>query len=379
MTIAYLMRPRTLFRDRFWPYLLLMNLLVGGVYSYAAGTQQGFSALTTRWEGERLSLRLTTDGSFGGKYGIDERSGGGTTLPKGPNETEARATVRIQRIDYHGWAGAYRLSNQAVELVFVPQIGRIMRYGYIGGKNVLWENPKLAGKTTDFSRPVTDWNNYGGDKLWPAPQAKWGWPPDPLLESSEQAVQILPGNRLLVTSQPSKTYGLRFIREIAFNPTGTGVTLRNVMVATGQNPVTWSVWEVTQVDDPAGAYLPLHRSARFPQGYIAFSGNKPEAGHVTIQAGKIRFRRQSARGAKIGAAAPAGWIRADWPGLQVEVSASYEAGQDYPDGGCAQEIWSNGDPDRYMEMELLSPIHTLKPGERYAFTTRWRLGHASVH
>ena len=35
--------------------------------------------------------------------------------------------VKIDRIEYHGWAGCYRVSNGSVELLYVPQVGRIMR------------------------------------------------------------------------------------------------------------------------------------------------------------------------------------------------------------------------------------------------------------
>src|SRR5438876_1195598 len=52
----------------------------------------------------------------------------------------ASADVSVQRMDYHGWKGCYRLANQACELIFVPQIGRIMKYGFLNGPNVLWEN-----------------------------------------------------------------------------------------------------------------------------------------------------------------------------------------------------------------------------------------------
>jgi len=39
----------------------------------------------------------------------------------------ARGAVTVKRINYQGWEGAYQLSNKTVELVFVSQIGRIMR------------------------------------------------------------------------------------------------------------------------------------------------------------------------------------------------------------------------------------------------------------
>ena len=61
---------------------------------------------------------------------------------------------------------AYRLTNGTVEAVVVPSIGRVMRWGKIGGPNLLWNND--PSKITE-----TGWKNYGGDKTWLSPQIYW--------------------------------------------------------------------------------------------------------------------------------------------------------------------------------------------------------------
>ena len=103
----------------------------------------------------------------------------------------AQAAVTVKTVTYNGWKGAVQMSNGTVEIVIVPQIGRIMRYGFVGGPNMLWNNIALAGKTTDLASASKDWNNYGGDKLWPAPQDRWAWPPDRVLDSAPQTVKKL--------------------------------------------------------------------------------------------------------------------------------------------------------------------------------------------
>ena len=60
------------------------------------------------------------------------------------------AEVTVERITYHGWADSWRMSNGAIDLVVVPRIGRIMRYGRVGGPNMLWENPDTIGKAADL-------------------------------------------------------------------------------------------------------------------------------------------------------------------------------------------------------------------------------------
>ncbi len=108
---------------------------------------------------------------------------------------------------YNGWKNATQIANGTVEVVVVPQIGRIMRYGFTGNANVLWNNTTLNGKVTDLNAPGKDWINYGGDKLWPAPQERWGWPPDRTLDSAPHTLKVLPNHHLLMTGPVCKASG----------------------------------------------------------------------------------------------------------------------------------------------------------------------------
>jgi len=284
-----------------------------------------------------------------------------------------RGDVSVTRMDYHGWKGAYRVSNNKVELVFVPQIGRIMRYAFVGGKNVLWENTSLRGKSVDTKNPPKEWQNFGGDKLWPAPQERWNWPPDPVLDGAAESVRILPNKHLLVTGHNSLKSGLRFIREIALDPTGTTVTLCNTIQNIGNQPDEWSVWEVAQTDEPDKVVLPTNSARNFPEGYYTFPSDPPLPEQISLTDGVVNFTRDRRHSAKIGADSSLGWIEAQKGSLRFRVSASFTPEATYPDLGCGQEVWSNADPTKYMELELLSPIRRLAPNETYTFTTQWNI------
>jgi len=91
---------------------------------------------------------------------------------------------------YRGWE-SLALSNGLVEVQIVPQIGgRVIQFK-LGDHEFLWVNPQLAGKLPPPSGlgPKGEWLNYGGDKLWPAPQGwggddQWPGPPDAVLDGS---------------------------------------------------------------------------------------------------------------------------------------------------------------------------------------------------
>jgi hypothetical protein len=48
-------------------------------------------------------------------------------------------------------------------------------------------------------------------------------------------------------------------------------------------------------------------------------------------------------------------------------------GADYPDQGSSAEVWTNPDPLPYIELEMLGPLYTLKPGDTIAQTNRYTL------
>ena len=64
------------------------------------------------------------------------------------------------------------LRNELIEVQAVPKIGgRIIQYK-LGDHGFFWVNKELAGIDPPASRLAADggWLNYGGDKVWPAPQ-----------------------------------------------------------------------------------------------------------------------------------------------------------------------------------------------------------------
>lgn len=287
----------------------------------------------------------------------------------------AQARVTVGKTDYHGWTSAYRLSNGTVELVIVPQIGRIMRYGFVGGPNVLWENAGLLGKLPDPQITPTDWMNFGGDKLWNAPQSRSGWPPDPVLDRGECAVTVLPGGRITMTGRISPKFGIRFRREITLSGNGTAVTLKNTLTNESAQPVEWAIWEVAQIDNPKSVLFSRSESGKFPDGYHLFSDFKLGPDMLISAGNEVGLRRNASQGSKIGTDAPSGWIKGFVADQEFTLFARRESGRTYTDDDCTQQIYVNADPLNYAEMELLGPIRQIRPGETTAFETHWSLKH----
>ncbi len=55
------------------------------------------------------------------------------------------AHAESARENYRCWADCIRLSNDRIDIVIVPAIGRVLRVGWRGGPNLLWETPDILG------------------------------------------------------------------------------------------------------------------------------------------------------------------------------------------------------------------------------------------
>ena len=186
----------------------------------------------------------------------------------------ATPPVTVTETAYHGWDGAYRLSNGVVELVVVPQIGRIMAFHFAGQPDTdpLWNNPPLLGKPAPTGG--TDWANFGGDKLWPSPQSDWpkhapqAWPPDPAFEFGPFTVSRV-ANGVRLTGPEVPNYALRVTREITLVPGQARVNLRDTFTkskdaAGDRNGFPIGIWSVTQTRGDETVYVPLNPQGLFP-------------------------------------------------------------------------------------------------------------------
>jgi hypothetical protein len=139
-------------------------------------------------------------------------------------------------------AGVVTLSNDEVQLTVDPALGRITEYGFKGGRNVFWENPKAV----EFAPKFDGWLNWGGDKVWVWPQDDWNWPP-PIPDLPHEVKKN--GNVIEMISPVVPRYGIRIARRIELSEQGTEVTVKSRFIAAGKMPegVPLGVWSVTQV------------------------------------------------------------------------------------------------------------------------------------
>lgn len=304
--------------------------------------------------------------------------------------TAANAGVTIERTTYKGWKNAYRMSNGAVDLVVVPEVGRIMRYGYAAGPNILWENPTVAGKPI----PLGQWPNTGGDKIWPWRQGDWptivgnGWPPPAAADQAPHQAEVIGNDTVRLTSGVVVSYGMRIVRDIRLAPSGTQVFLTNrfVKVRDGAN-YSVGVWTITQVPATSWVLARLMPSASALDGsYLSMGGDKEKAGFAAITLlpeGALKVDRRPDTSAKLGTEADLlASIQGDTlftvrfasavpPDNTGAVYDKGERAQIYNQPDNADDAAKGITP--YIELEFTSPRKTLKNGETITLEQVWEL------
>lgn len=299
----------------------------------------------------------------------------------------------------------YRVDNGAIALVFLPAVGGRLLSLAAGGRELLWRNPAhfddaLRAVLPRAGWPALDgtfasWANVGGAKTWPAPQGwggegEWAGPPDAVLDSgiwSIEAVESEEGIAVTMASPADPRSGIRITRRFTVPQRGEGFSLETTFTNVVDHAVTWSIWEVAQVDTAAGAGLPIADAAVLvataDESVVDLGTYRGAPSHELVD-GSARFAIREGV-AKRGFPSATGRVAYESPTGGLEVGFRPQRGGIYPDSGSRAELWLQSPLDAPIEelsglhpaawlaeLEVLSPLSRIAPGRSFSFATTWR-------
>jgi hypothetical protein len=298
---------------------------------------------------------------------------------------------------YTGQWFSLNLSNGCVGFSVVPSIGgRVMDLS-LGETRVFYTNPRLRGKAipaltgSEFSLG----RNYGGSKVWPAPQGwsseqEWPGPPDAVVDCGFYGWHATLGPNVATVhlqSTHDEYSGITMRREIKIVGESSSVEVLHTMENTSRRPVRWSIWQVSQVDASQG--LEIFVPAK---GVHQTFGDRPYAA-VLFNAAERRVRlKYEDHVAKLAVEADQGWFASldRARGLVLAETFPIIAGASYPDGAPVA-FWISGHGtftlhgdqvdmssvaggcDPHVETEIMSPLTDLEPDQSCQFRTAWHL------
>ena len=337
---------------------------------------------------------------------------------------------QIEHAEFRGW-NTLKLSNGLVSLYVAPDIGgRVIQF-QLGDHPFFFVNSELAGRVFPSEENGGDkggWKNYGGSKLWPAPQGwerddQWPGPPDPVLDGGVYRGEITQRDTdrvaVRVTSPPDSRTGIQLSRTISLFSGGTQVRHDCVMKNISRRPVRWAIWEVVQHDtamnrplnpalstdggegevngqgerkfnDDFWAYCPLNPRSAHLKGFSPLFGQATHGSWRPDYERGLLAVKYDYRVGKVGLDCSAGWLAVvNGQSDHCFIGRfTHVPNATYPDHANV-EFWLNGagefilngasftnapDPKEtpyFMESEILSPLADLQPGEEYRFTIDW--------
>jgi len=302
---------------------------------------------------------------------------------------------------HKGW-DVKSLKNQFIKLRVAPELGGRILQVEMDGHEFLFVNPLLEGIIPDETRLGTNgsWLNFGGEKIWPAPQGwdtceQWPGPPDPVLDSGVYNISTVSddnnGVALMLQSPFDERTGLQIKRKISLEKNRSAVTIEASFDNNTNKPLRWSLWPVVQMNTPGESddryrvVCPVNPNSKFEHGYKVMHGlaNSPQNQRDSF--GNVVVSYQYLAG-KIGLDADAGWMAMldSVSGKVFVLRFDCEENELYPEN-TSMQVWTQGRGiifsrnriaefvnDRiqnppYLELEILSPIKKIEPGKSIQF------------
>jgi hypothetical protein len=286
----------------------------------------------------------------------------------------------IEKISYAGWADCLRLSNGRIELVVATEVGpRILRFGAVGGANLLHEVPSHQGL-----KGGEEWRSLGGHRLWHAPEAK---PRTYAPDNEPVACELLPDGVRLQQEVEAST-GIQKALEISFLPGRDGMQLNHRLTNRSPWAVELAPWAITIMAPGGTAIVPQEpfaphpdfpdpgRPAAGPASYLparvlalwSYTRLDDPRWHFLDRHILVQQDHGLAPPLKFGVSNRQGWCGYAKDGELFLKRFPWQEGARYPDEGCNNEVFTNAD---MLEVESLGPLTTLQPGESAEHRETW--------
>jgi hypothetical protein len=277
--------------------------------------------------------------------------------------------IRIERIDFKGWANSWRLSNGEVELVVTGDVGpRVMRYGFVGGQNFFKEFAAQMGKAGEAA-----WQPRGGHRVWIAPE-------DPVKsyapDNDPVAIEVR-GGEITCTGPVEALTGMEKTITVKMAAAGTAVELIHEVRNAGAEPHRLAAWILTMCAQggtgihgfPSRGTHPEMLAPTNPLVMWAFTHLDDPRWNLSRKYLVLRQDPNNTNPQKLGSYNQHTWgaylLNGELFVKRYEAVAEPAA---YPDFGCTFETYTNAD---ILELETLGPLTTLAPGQSVSHTERW--------
>ncbi len=270
------------------------------------------------------------------------------------------------------------ISNGTIEAYVTVDIGpRIIRFGHIGGQNIMCQNrkafaPKNDQRFTDYFGAGKQWENLGGHRIWTSPESY----PETYYPDMDPVAFEITGDGAVFTPKPETENGVAKTMEIKMDPDDANMQVimrvKNISDAKKQ----FAVWGLSVSAAGGTLIIPMNTNdtgllsnriiSVWP--YTDMSDDRIYWGKKYVT---VRQDTAATQPLKLGFDLNGGQV---FYLLGNEIfrkayNTNHPCGN-YPDGGCSFETYTN---NAMIEIESLGELQEVLPGGESVSTENWSL------
>lgn len=286
--------------------------------------------------------------------------------------------IKTEIKDYLNYGKVLCISNGVIETYVTIDVGpRIIRFGYVGGQNIMCDNraasaPKDDQEFQNFFGLGKKWELLGGHRIWTSPESY----PHSYYPDLDPVKYEITENGAVFTPNPETENGLQKQMEIKMDPDDANmhVTMRVTNIA--QKAQEFSIWGLTVSATGGTLIVPMNDN---DTGLLA-NRNISVWPYTNLADSRLHFGNRYVTLRQDTNATCALKLGFDLNHAQAyyclgedifrKSYETYHPHENYPDNNCSFETYTCA---TFTEVESLSPLKKVSPNETVSLTEHWSM------
>ena len=283
----------------------------------------------------------------------------------------------IEKTSYRGWDNCYKISNDSVSVTIVPESGgRVMRFEK-DGVNILYENSSLNGKIlADYEN---NWFEPDGGRFDYGPEAVTSYIHN-ITWLGVWTAEVINQYTIKIISPSDTSLKLLSERTFSLDSMSSHLTITLSMKNISKTETKYWFWNRTLVKVGGKLIIPMNTAdSQLPDKWVRCVWGNPNTYFSDATDPGIKIFNDSvfslnpslAKSQLYGTDSKKGWMAYSYAGKLFVKKYNYVRDQTYGVPlGLISQTYTNG---RFLEMEPVSPMVSLKPDSSYSYTENWYL------
>ncbi len=286
----------------------------------------------------------------------------------------SKSPIKHEIVPLGGWKNNLALSNDVCELLITLEVGpRILSFAPKNGRNMFKIVEKQLGGTGEEI-----WRGRGGHRLWLAPE---GFPFSYFPDNDPVDHTVHDNGSVTLVAADEMPQGFSKQMDVSLHPTKARVRVNHRLVNVVDEAQVVAPWMLSVMDAGGIGIVPQPPAHDHPGlGPGDFTPDRSLVLWPFTNLSDPRYylgqkfwtvaQHVSGEPTKVGLNSPVSWAAYYLDGTLFVKRWSFDPKADYPDRGCAFELYTDED---ILELESLAPLVTLKPGGVVEAVEEWEL------